>query len=127
MGPNICKGVDESRRKKKSFQSHNYIALISKSSKPKTLLDFRPISLCNLVYKIISTTISNKIKRILVEKMSFNQFDFLVDRQIHDVIGITQEVIHSIKEKITKTMILKMDLNKVFVRVNLPFLKLVLL
>ena len=37
----------------------NFIALIPKCDKPKTFNDFKPISLCNLVYKIIMKVISN--------------------------------------------------------------------
>lgn len=59
--------------------------------------------------------------------MSLNQFGFLAERQIHDVIGIMEEVIHSIKTKNMKALVLKMDLNKAFDKVNWTFLRLVLL
>lgn len=99
MGPDLCKMVEESRRFGNVSKAINatYIALIQKGPKPKTLFDFRPISMCNLVCKIISKVISNMIKQILADKMSLNQFGFLADRQIHDAIGIAQEILHSIK------------------------------
>lgn len=59
--------------------------------------------------------------------MSLNQFGFLAERQIHDVIGIMEEFIHSIKTKNMKALVLKMDLNKAFDKVNWTFLRLVLL
>lgn len=68
-----------------------FLALVPKSLKDKTFFYYKqPISLCNLVYKIISKVISSRIKQKLVENMSLNEFGFLVDIQIHDVIDIAQ-------------------------------------
>jgi len=71
---------------------------------------YRHISLYNLVYKIITKLISNKIKPKLVEVMSKEQFGFLANRKIVDAIGITQECLHSIKTNHLETLILKLDL-----------------
>lgn len=114
IGSIFCMMVEEYRRSGKVSVDINdtYIALIPKFSKPKKFLDFKPISLCNLVYKIISKIISNKIKRMIEEKLPLNQFGFLADRQIHDAISISQEAIHSIKSKKMKALVLKMGLHK---------------
>jgi len=54
-----------------------YITLIPKKKTLYTFSDFRPISLCNLVYKIISKTISNRLKPILSKFISPQQYGFL--------------------------------------------------
>lgn len=51
-----------------------FIALISKSVHPKIFKDFRPISLCNVMYKLISKVISNRLKPFLSFGISHEQF-----------------------------------------------------
>jgi hypothetical protein len=54
-----------------------YIALISKSDNPVSFYDFFPISLYNCIYKIISKTISRRLKEIVSFQISPEQFGFL--------------------------------------------------
>jgi hypothetical protein len=57
-----------------------FIALILKSDKPESFSGFRPISLCNLDYKVISKIIASRIKYFLSKGISKEQFGFLDDR-----------------------------------------------
>ena len=104
-----------------------FITLIPKRENLDTFEDFRPISLCNLVYKVISKVIANRIKPLLVETLSLEQFGFLRNRQIFEVVGVTQECLHSIKVKKLEALILKMDLNKAYDHVDWGYLRLMLL
>ena len=45
--------------------NHTYIALIPKIGKPRKVTDFRPISLYNVIYRIIAKSIANRFKQIL--------------------------------------------------------------
>lgn len=48
-----------------SYLNKTHIVLIPKISNPKNTKDFRPISLHNMIFKIITKTITNKLKLIL--------------------------------------------------------------
>jgi hypothetical protein len=80
--------------------------------------DYRLISYCNVVYKIMEKVISRSLKPTLSEIISEEEFSFLQHRQIHDAFSITQEVFHSIKKSNQKDVIFKLDLAKSYKRVN---------
>jgi hypothetical protein len=65
-----------------------FLVLIPKSNLPRHFKDFRPISLCNLCYKIISKIITNRIRPILSSALSKEQLGFLKGRQIIDAVGV---------------------------------------
>ena len=129
LGGNILKVVEESRTSGSLYNAINstFIALIPKSDNPSSFDDFRPISLCNVLYKIISKIIANRIKPILSRHISPQQFAFLENRQIHEAIGSAQEAIHSIWTKHLKCILLKIDLSKAFDRVSWLYLKMILI
>ena len=110
-----------------SYLNSTFIALIPKKDKPQTFADFRPISLCNLLYKLISKVIAVRVKPFLDSGISREQYGFLKNRQIVDPIGIVQESLHSIKSKNLCAFILKLDLIKSFDRVNWTFIRLILI
>jgi hypothetical protein len=121
--------VEESRIKGEVIKSLNstFIALIPKVNGPTNFGDFRPITLCNLCYKVISKIIAQRLRPILYRSLSEEQFGFLKGRQINDAIGIAQECLHNIKEKKLQALILKIDLRKAYDCISWDFLRLVLL
>ena len=87
-----------------------FIALIPKFDQASTPEKFRPIALCNVIYKIISKVIANRLKPLLPILISPEQKGYVEGRQILDGIILTHEVIHSLKQTKNPGMLLKIDL-----------------
>eukprot|EP00253_Pinus_taeda_P006554 PITA_06554 len=128
LGNDLLRIIEHCRRHGRisSANKSTFIALISKANHPTTFDDFRPISLCNCLYKIIAKIIANRLKPILSRHISPEQFAFLSHRQIHEAIATAQELLHSIHIKKQKGLILKVDLSKAFDRANWLYLRLLL-
>ena len=125
----LLKNIDQTRLSGFIPPSLNstFLALIPKKDKPRTFVDFRPISLCNLLYKLIAKIIAGRLKPFLDSGISREQFGFLKDRQISEPIGIVQEVLHSVKTKNRCAFVLKLDLSKAFDRVDWTYVRLILI
>jgi hypothetical protein len=69
------------------------IVLIPKGNDPEELKDFCPISLCNVIYKLISKRLVN---RLLNEVVSQEQSAFVPTRRITDNALIAFKCVHAI-------------------------------
>uniref|UniRef100_A0A803PB73 Reverse transcriptase domain-containing protein n=1 Tax=Cannabis sativa TaxID=3483 RepID=A0A803PB73_CANSA len=106
------------------------IVLIPKKKHVTTMSDLRPISLCNVVYKVVSKVLANRLKIVLPCVISENQSAFIPGRLISDNVMIAFEVMHYLKRKRkgkTRFMALKLDLSKAYDRIEWGFLKAMML
>lgn len=106
--------------------NNTFLTLIPKVDRPATFADYRPIALCNLMYKLITKIIAERIKPFLGVHVSDEQFGFLPDHRILDAVGLVQEVLHSAKARLAPAISLKIDLEKSYDKVNWSFLCLTL-
>ena len=86
---------------------------------------FLPINLCNVLYKIISKLLVNRLKKVLHKLISPWQTAFVPRRKIQENTFFAQEIIHEMKKKKGKTswMGLKIDMEKAYDKIEWPFLK----
>lgn len=78
---------------------HTYVTLIPKIKNPERVSDFRPISLCNILYKLISKVLVNCLKSLLPYLVSESQSAFQSDKAILDNILVAFETLHHMKIK----------------------------
>lgn len=101
------------------------ICLIPKVSQPEEASQFRPISLCNVIYKIASKVLVNRLKPIIRELVSPVQNAFVPGRLMSDNCLIAHELIRRIKlQKSGKIFMaaLKVDMYKAYDKVDWRFL-----
>lgn len=124
----ILQIVETSRTKGDILKAFNatFLTLIPKEEGADSPSLFRPISLCNVIYKIITKIIANCIKPLLPDLISEEQSGFVAGRQILDGILLVNEVVHSLRSTKKPGMLIKLDLAKAFDKINWAFIKAIL-
>lgn len=100
--------------------NHSLICLIPKIQHPETISQFRPICLSNVIIKVVSKIIANRLKPLMNELVGDSQASFVPGRQSSDNIVIARELLHSLRSKTGSkgAMIAKIDLEKAYDHVD---------
>ena len=117
LGPFVVRALNESYRdgELSSTQKEGLITCIPKGNKPKEYIkNWRPISLLNVVYKIGSSCIANRVKMVLPSLISEDQTGFIKGRYIGDNIRLIYDLIHYLDNKNIPGMLLCLDFEKAF-------------
>lgn len=118
---------------RKAFESGTFdakaaetlLVLIPKGDRPTSFKEFRPITLCNVIHKLISKVLVNRLRPHLDAIVSPLQSSFIPGRGTRDNAIILQEFVHNMGKKKRRKgdMILKLDLEKAYDRVDWLFLR----
>lgn len=76
-----------------------FIALIPKKKHVAKVEDFKLISLCNVIYKLVLKVVANRLKVILPHIISVFQSAFALGRQITDNILVVYDLVHYLRMK----------------------------
>lgn len=124
VGHDVCRLVSSFFSNTISMEKLNRteIALIPKVPNLELVTQFRPISLCNYSYKIISKILANRLQPLLDNFISPQQCAFIPGRQIQDNVLVAHEAFHSLKIRrnffFFFKMGLKLDISKAYDRIE---------
>ena len=108
-------------------QKQGIITLIPKNNKPRELIqNWRPITLLNVDYKLLSGVFANRIKKVLPKLIGNDQKGFIKDRYIGENIRTVFDGVKYIKDKKMTGMLLLIDFEKAFDSLEWDYLKLIL-
>jgi hypothetical protein len=103
-----------------------FIALIPKLTTTSCVSEFRPISLFNVLYKLISKVLANRLKQVLSSIISQYQSAFISSRLITDNILVVYEALHSMDMRMKgkkSYMAVELDMSKAYDHVEWSFLE----
>lgn len=110
--------------------NHTLITLITKKKNCQHVSDYRPISLCNVLYKFVLKVIVNRLKLLLSDIIFESQCAFVGDWLINDNVLVAYEVVNYLHNKRygkRGNMSVKLDMSKTYGRVEWSFLKNIIL
>ncbi|KAL0288305.1 UNVERIFIED_CONTAM: hypothetical protein Sangu_2664900 [Sesamum angustifolium] len=129
VGDLVCSAVMDFFRSGRMLRqlNHTIIALVPKSEHSPSVADYRPISCCNVIYKVITKIIADRLSPALMQLVDSSQAAFVGGRNITDNIFLAQEMVRQYSRKrISPRCTINVDLRKAFDSVSWTFLSRVL-
>ena len=103
--------------------NHTVLYLVPQKVVPESVDDYRPIALCNVLYRILAKLLSNRLKPLLPKIVDPNQCAFIQGRRITDSILLAHELYHNLHSGQGRArMCIKLDLRKAFDSLSRTFL-----
>ena len=125
IGVFVVRALNDGYRKGKlsNTQRQGVITCIPKGDKPRNFIkNWRPISLLNVVYKIGSACIANRIKTVLPQLVHEDQTGFIKNRYIGDNIRLIYDIIAYLEENRHPGLLLNIDFKKAFDSIEWDFM-----
>jgi hypothetical protein len=107
--------------------NYGIISLIPKVKGADTIKQFRPIALINVIFKFIAKAYAIRLAAIAHRTIDRSQTAFIKGRSLHEGVLALHEITHELRVKSLLGLLLKLDFEKAYDRVNWDFLQEVLL
>ncbi|KAJ4444820.1 hypothetical protein ANN_06617 [Periplaneta americana] len=104
--------------------SDGIVILLSKVTHPRTVSDYRPITLLNTDYKLFMKILANRLKPTFRDIFEIGQTCSVPDKSIiHNLVTIRDTILHYEEFPDEKAALLSIDFNKAFDRMNHLYLQ----
>ncbi|KAH0720349.1 hypothetical protein KY285_005150 [Solanum tuberosum] len=126
VGEDIIDAVQEFGTMYKAI-NYTTITLIPKIPNSERITQYRPISCCTLLYKIISKILTRRLQQVMDNIVDRNQFAFVPGRLINDNIILSHELVKGYgRKRISPRCMMKVDMRKAYDSVEWVYLEQVL-
>ena len=108
-------------------QTQGIITCLPKPNKARNILkNWRPISLLNVIYKLMSSAIANRLKTVLNKLINQDQKGFITGRYIGENIRVVYDVLFESKQQQIPGLLLSIDFQQAFDSISWKFIHKVL-
>lgn len=98
------------------------LALIPKKTDSMEMRDYRPIACCNVLYKVVSKLLANRLKLLLPRVITESLSAFIKERLLLENVLLASELVKDYhKEAGSPRCVMKIDISKVFDSVQWSF------
>lgn len=125
VGPSLIEAVQEFFTSGRILSQWNStsVTLVPKKQNADKLTDFRPISCCNGIYKVISKILARRLEQILPQWISPSQSAFVQGRLLTENVLLATELVQGFgQQSVSSRGVLKVDLRKAFDSVDWNFI-----
>lgn len=99
------------------------LVLLPKVKGANQIKQYRPICLLNVIYKIITKVLTLRLNSVINKVINEAHTTFIPGRFILDGVLVVHEILHELRVKKKMGIILKLDFEKVYDKVNWKFLE----
>ena len=103
--------------------NYGTIILLPKSREANCIQQYRPICLLNVVYKIITKALMLRLEKSMNKTINKAQNAFIKNRNILDGVMPLHEILHDTKLKKKEGLVLKLDFEKAYDKINWEFMR----